>query len=362
VSADAARPAHSADPPESLLAVRLGAMGDIVHTLPAVAALRAAFPKAKIGWVIEERWAELLCAKNTPRSGPRNPARPLVDFVHVVNTKRWRKSPFSLDTRRQMGAVRRELNEQGYPVAIDFQGATKSAIVARFARSTVGMQDPRETPARWFYDQRVRTSGDHVIEQYHSLADAVAGRPLGVSRAEFPSDDNAEESITRKLNNSGRELVLINPGAGWATKQWPAERFGEVARALAADGLTSLINFGPGEEGLAKQVAETSGGTAASISCSIGELIALTRRVRLFIGGDTGPLHLAAALGIPVIAIFGPTDPARNGPYGTKNIVLRNAASRTSLSHTSTPDPGLLRIMPDEVISAARRLLEGANA
>jgi len=361
VSADAAKPAHSADPPESLLVVRLGAMGDIVHTLPAVAALRAAFPKTKIGWVVEERWTELLCAKNTPRSGPRNPARPLVDFVHVVNTKRWRKSPFSLDTRRQMGAVRRELNQQGYQVAVDFQGAAKSAIVARFARSTVGIQDPRETAARWFYDQRVRTSGSHVIEQYHSLSEAVAGRPLGVSRAEFPRDDDAEESITRKLD-SGRELVLINPGAGWGAKQWPAERFGEVARALAADGLTALINFGPGEERLAKQVEEASGGTAVSISCSIGELIALTRRVRLFIGGDTGPLHLAAALGVPLIAIFGPTDPARNGPYGTNNIVLRNAASRTSLSHTSTADPGLLRILPDEVISAARRMLEGANA
>ncbi len=362
MSADAAKPPDIADSPESLLVLRLGAMGDIVHTLPAVAALRAAFPKTKIGWVVEERWAELLFAKNAARSGALNPARPLVDFVHVVNTKRWRKSPFSLDTMRQMGAVRRELNQQGYQVAIDFQGAMKSAIVARFARATVGMQNPRETPARWFYDQRVRTSGDHVIEQYHSLADAVAGRPLGASRAEFPCDDDAEESITRKLDNSGRELVLINPGAGWGAKQWPAERFGEVARALAADGLTSLINFGPGEEGLAKQVEETSGGTTVSISCSIGELIALTRRLRLFIGGDTGPLHLAAAMGIPVIAIFGPTDPARNGPYGAKNIVLRNAASRTSLSHTSASDPGLLRIMPDEVISAARRLLEGANA
>ena len=361
MSGDAAKPLHSANPLESLLVVRLGAMGDIIHTLPAVAALRAAFPQTKIGWVVEERWAELLCAKNAARSGALSSTRPLVDFVHVVNTKRWRTSPFSLDTRRQMGTIRGELKDQRYELGVDFQGAIKSAIVARFARSTVGMQNPREKPARWFYDRRIRTSGSHVIEQYHSLAEAVAGRPLSVSRAEFPLDEGAEENISRKLESSG-ELVLINPGAGWGAKQWPAERFGEVARALAADGVRCLINFGPGEEGLANQVEETSGGTAKTISCSIGELVALTRRVRLFIGGDTGPLHLAAALQVPVVALFGPTDPVRNGPYGTKSVVLRNPASRTSLSHTSVPDAGLLKISPQEVNAAARQLLKEGHA
>jgi heptosyltransferase-1 len=152
-------------------------------------------------------------------------------------------------------------------------------------------------------------------------------------------------------------LALINPGAGWGAKQWPAERYGEVARVLASDGMIPLINFGPGEEELANQVVAASGSKAVAISCSLGELIALTRRARLFIGGDTGPLHLAAALQVPVVAIFGPTDPARNGPYGTKSIVLRDPASRTSLSHTSAPDPGLLRITADAVIAAARTLL-----
>jgi len=122
--------------------------------------------------------------------------------------------------------------------------------------------------------------------------------------------------------------------------------------------LTSLINVGPGEEGLARIAENTSGGAARPISCAISELIALMRRAKLFIGGDTGPLHLAAALHVPVVAIFGPTDPARNGPYGTRSIVIRNAASRTSFSHTRGPDPGLLKIASDEVIATARRLLE----
>jgi heptosyltransferase-1 len=123
-----------------------------------------------------------------------------------------------------------------------------------------------------------------------------------------------------------------------------------------------VIHFGPGEEELAAKVRRASGDAAHPISCSISELIALTRRAKLFIGGDTGPLHLAAALRIPVVAIFGPTDPARNGPYGTTSIVLRNPASKTSLSHTSGPDPGLLNISTGEVISAARKLLEACGA
>jgi heptosyltransferase-1 len=332
-------------------------MGDIVHTLPAVAALRSAFPDTRIGWIVEERWAEFLCVKDTPRSGPRSPLRPLVDFVHVVDTKRWRKSPLSRETRQRMAAVRRELHDQHYALGIDFQGAVKSGIVTRFAKTTLGMEHPRETPARWFYDRRIATTGANVVEQYHSLAEAAAGRSLPVCAASFPQDNLQETSVTAKFQLAAGALAMINPGAGWGAKQWPAERYGEVARVLASDGMIPLINFGPGEEELANQVVAASGSKAVAISCSLGELIALTRRARLFIGGDTGPLHLAAALQVPVVAIFGPTDPARNGPYGTKSIVLRDPASRTSLSHTSAPDPGLLRITADAVIAAARTLL-----
>lgn len=348
--------------PQSLLVVRLGAMGDIVHTLPAVAALREAIPQTKIGWVVEERWAELLCAAGSERSGPRSPSRPLVDYVHTVDTKRWRKSPFSFHSRGQMNAARRELREQRYELAVDFQGAVKSAIIARFAELTVGMERPRETPARWFYNRRIMTTGTHVIEQYHSLAEAVAGRALPPGKIELPHDEKAEESIAQKIGEAGEAVVLINPGAGWAAKQWPAARYGEVAKSLAKDGLRLLINFGPGEESLASMVQTASEGAAIPMSCSISELIALMRRARLFIGGDTGPLHLAAALGVPVVAIFGPTDPARNGPYRTQHIVLRNPASRTSLSHVRTPDPGLLQITTSEVVGAARQLLENACA
>jgi heptosyltransferase I len=349
-------------PPQSLLVVRLGAMGDVIHTIPAVAALRTAFPEMRIGWIIEQRWSELLCAKAAPRSGPLNSARPLIDLVHVVDTKAWRKSLLSGGTRQEIVAVMREVREQHYQVAVDFQGALKSAVIAQLAgaKMVAGMNHPREWPARILYPRLIETTGSHVIEQYHSLAEAAAGKQLVHCGAKFPHDDQSEMTVT-KLLTSGEPFVLITPGTGWGAKQWPPERYGEVARTFAQDGLTPIINSGPGEEELASVVEKTSGGTARLVSCSISELIALTRRAKLFIGGDTGPLHLAAALGVRVLAIFGPTDPARNGPYATRNIVLRNSKSRTSLSHTSESDPGLLNITTDQVIAAARCLLEASR-
>lgn len=368
--------------PKRLLVVRLGAMGDVIHTMYAVALLRRALPETQIGWVIEERWVELLCARGTPRSGARSAARPLVDFVHVVNTKSWRKSPLATETRQQFSAALKELRDQQYDLAIDFQGAIKSALLARFAgtKSVVGRDEPREGPARLFYSQRVQSTGAHVIEQYCSLAEAAladlscralpdttaAGGcryALSEKQGDFlPRDTGADDAIAGQLNNVNAPIVLINPGTGWGAKEWPAERYGEVSRELARQGAHIFVNYGPGEERLANDVQDSSSGAAQPITCSIGELIAITHRASLFIGGDTGPLHLAAALGIPVVAIFGPTDPARNGPYSEKSIVLRNPASRTSLSHTREPDPGLLQITPDQVLAAARKLLEGNHA
>lgn len=338
-------------------------MGDVIHTLAAVTSLRTAFPQMRIGWVIEDRWSELLCSKNAAISGPRSARRPVVDFVHVVDTKRWRKSLLSGETRRQIKAARRQVRDQKYEVAADFQGALKSAVIARLsaAKITAGFAHPREVPAHFFYKQFVETADLHVIDQSRSVTEFIAGVPLPSCAPLLPDDPDAECSIADKLKNVSGDLVLMNPGAGWGAKEWPAERYGQVAAALTSDGLVPIINFGPGEQEIATRVREASGGVAQPISCSISELIALTRRARLFIGGDTGPLHLAAALRIPVVAIFGPTDPARNGPHGTKSIVLRNAASKTSLSHTKTRDPGLLMITAEEVISAARQLLESSN-
>lgn len=346
--------------PRRLLIIRLGSMGDVLHTLPAVVALRRANPLSTIGWIVEERWAELLCTLPYPRSGPRSPQRPLVDRIHTVNTKTWRKSFFSTQTWERIGASLSELRAPHYDVAIDFQGAIRSALIARWSGAPVifGAAQPRENVASMFYTRQIQTRGAHVVEQSLSLAETVAQRSLPIPQVEFPCDAVVERQIAE---NQAADFVILNPGAGWGAKQWPAERYGEVARQLGQDGLRCLVNFGPGEVDLAHTVRESSGGAAEPVSLSITQLIALTRRARLFVGGDTGPMHLAAALKVPVVAIFGPTDPARNGPFGTRAVVLRSPSSITSHSRCMEPDPGLLQISVEQVVDAAKQLLRSLH-
>jgi heptosyltransferase I len=345
---------------ERLLIVRLGSMGDIIHTLPAVIALRQAFPNALIGWVIEERWAELLCTLPTPRSGARSPQRPLVDRIHTVDTAKWRKSFLSLQTLQEIASALSDLRAPRYQIAVDFQGAVRSALIARWSGATTiyGAAQPRENVASMFYTRTVMARGDHIIEQNMSLAWAVTGSALEIPALEFPHDEVAKQDCDRRRQEQRLyKFVIMNPGAGWGAKRWPEQRYGEVARELAKDGIKILVNYGPGEEALARAVEEASGGVAKAIACSLTQLIALTRRAALFIGGDTGPMHLAAALGVPAVAIFGPTNPVRNGPFGTKSIVLRSSSSITSHVRRHEPEEGLLEINSVAVVAAARQLL-----
>ena len=357
-----ASPPSSAAPLNSLLIVRLSAMGDIIHTLPAAIALRQAFPHATLGWLVEERWAELLCTLRHPRTGTRNPQRPLVDRVHTVNTAEWRHALFSFNTWQQMAVGLSHLRGTKYDAAIDFQGAIRSALLSRWSGAPVvyGSSQPRENAASMFYTRRIMPAGAHVVEQAMALAGAIIATPAPAElQVEFPVDPDAEQAMAGLIADA-RDFAILNPGAGWGAKRWPAERFGQVAKELAKDGLCSLVNYGPGEEELAVAVESASEGAARKVSCSVAELITLTRRARLFIGGDTGPMHMAAALRIPVVAIFGPTNPERNGPFATRSIVLRSASSKTDHTRYPEPEQGLLEITAAEVIAAARKLSPGS--
>lgn len=362
----------------SILIVRLSAMGDIIHTLPAAVALRQAFPDATLGWLVEERWAELLCTPRYPRSGPRSPQRPLVDRVHSVNIREWRRALVSFKTWQQMTVASSDLRGTQYDAAIDFQGAIRSALLARWSRAAIlyGDAQPRENAANMFYTRKVvlQANGTHVVQQAQALAQAViapaAAFPMDAStrtaeaQVEFPVDPDAEQEIEQKiagLTADINDFMILNPGAGWGAKMWPAERYAQVAKEFAKDGMCSLVNYGPGEEALAASVEAASDGAARRVSCSVSELIELTRRARVFIGGDTGPMHLAAALKIPVVGIFGPTNPVRNGPFGTRSIVLRSPISMTDHTRYKTPEQGLLEISASEVVAATRKLLHGRD-
>lgn len=345
-------------------------MGDILHALPAVTALRQAHADWEIGWVVEPHWQALLRAGN-PEAGSESggedqaipagkPAQPVVDRLHFAPTKRWAKRLLSPETFCEFAALRRELRARQYDAVIDFQGAIRSAMLARMAgtRRVLGESDPRERPARCFYTERIPTNGAHVIEQDMELARGIAGDALHRAAPLLPIDLQAENWCKTLLSALGdRPVALITPGAGWGAKRWPAERYAAVAAGLNQRGMRVLINTGPGEETLSAAIESTSNHSATPVKASLSQLIALTRRIALCVAGDTGPLHLACALGRPVVGIYGPTDPSRNGPYGTRSVVLRSPLSRRDHSRRAEPETGLLTIAPEEVLQAADSLL-----
>ena len=349
-----------------LLVVRLGAMGDILHALPAIAALRRAHPSWKIDWAIEPRWRPLLSAEPPEASydPARGVARPIVDEIVHVPAKAWGRAPFSGKTIAGIRALAARLRAGEYEAVLDVQGAIRSAVVSRLTRSKriLGEASPREAPAKWLFTERVATHGAHVIEQDLELASAVAGDALAFAPPPLPVDLDAEEWCDqleglKEAVWRGMPVTLIHPGGGWGAKRWPAERYGAVAGEFRRRGGVVLVNSGPGEEALSAKVVAGANGEAAVVSCTIAQLIALTRRVSLVIGGDSGPVHLACALGKPVVGIYGPTDPKRNGPYGTRFRVLRNPESRVDHSRREAPEVGLLTIQPDAVMAAAVELL-----
>jgi heptosyltransferase-1 len=355
---------------QSILIARMSAMGDIVHSLPAVAALRQAFPQAKIGWTIEDRWLELLAARSAVGEPQRSAAKPLVDAIHVVNTKSWRAAPFSAHTRDDIRRTIRELRAHNYQVAVDLQAAIRSAVLNRLGRAPLrfGFAKPRESLAKMFYTSSIETPAVHVVDQGLQLASAIAGRQGLPIEFPLPHDSGADSACRRRLQELGTgEFAIINPGAGWGAKCWPVERYADVALFLAEKNIHALVNCGPGEEALVKQLSDAARSRVHALSCSLSDLIAFIRRARLFIGGDTGPVHLAAALDVPVVAIYGPTDPARNGPYGPRGPndpkikVLRSPESETSHARRSAPERGMLQITATEVIEAASAFVCGAS-
>jgi lipopolysaccharide heptosyltransferase I len=282
----------------NLLIVRLGALGDIVHAIPAAAALRRAFPAARIDWLVE--------AKH----------RDIVDLVTVID----RVVILDAPTVAGWSAVVQSLRQVAYDVAIDLQGLLKSAVLARAsgAARVVGFSiwHLREKTARPFYSDVHEAEAAHVIDKNLRVL-----RALGVQEETitFPIANVVSPALDalRARIPGDRPFALINPGAAWPNKRWPAQRFGEIASFLRdTSGITPVVLWGPGEEALAAAViAASSGAGVLAPPTRIPDLVALSRAAALVISGDTGPLHIAVAAGTPTVSIFGPTDPARNGPY-----------------------------------------------
>ena len=304
-----------------ILAVRLGAKGDIIHALPALTSLKLAHPECHLTWVVESKWAPLL------------EANPFVDRVLDLH----RESLASLfESWRALSRIRCD-------TAVDFQGLLKSALAACAAHpGRLYGFDPaqiRERSAAVFYTHRIFAHSAHVVDRNLELAAALpegGAQPAGP--ACFPLPPGAPEG-----DLPGGDFVLASPLAGWASKQWPLDHYRALAaRLLAERGIPLVLNGPPGTPfpNVEPAVVHHSG---------LAGLIYATRRAAAVVGVDSGPLHLAAALSKPGVAIFGPTDPARNGPYGNSLHVLRSPSAGTTYKRGDTIDPSMQLVSPDQV-------------
>lgn len=291
----------------NVLIVRLGALGDVVHAIPAAAALREAFPDARIDWLVDARHRGMVDLVTAIDRVLVVPSSSIGGWTHAV----------------------RDLRQVRYDVALDLQGLLKSAVFARAtgAARVIGFSiwHLREKTARPFYSEAGAAADgqpEHVIHKNLRLL-----RTVGVTdeRVAFPLAHVESPAVAAVRSAIGAQpFAMINPGAAWPNKRWPADRFGEVA-AFVRDvrGLPSIVLWGPGEDALARAVVDASSGAARiAPPTSIADLLALGREASLMVSGDTGPLHIAGAAGTPTVAIFGPTDPHRNGPWSDADIVV----------------------------------------
>jgi heptosyltransferase-1 len=303
------------------LVVRLGAMGDIVHALPAAASLKHSFPGWRVTWAVESRWAPLL------------EANPFVDRLVLVDRR----------TRAGLARAWRELREERFDFVVDFQGLIKSALLACAARTRriygFDRSLAREPLAALFYSDRVLARAVHRVDRNLELAGAA-----GASTAlhSFPLPPGRAEG---ELPGA---FVLASPLSGWRAKQWPLEYFARLAERLRREaGVPLVLNGPPGER---EALAGVTG--AVLHLSSIEGLIDATRRAAAVVGVDSGPLHVAAALGKPGVAIFGPTDPAQTGPYGGSFTVLRSPHAVTSYKRRNEIDPSMRAVTPEAVFDA----------
>jgi len=332
----------------NILIVRVGAMGDVLHALPAVAALKRARPQWRVDWAVDPCWAPLLMGDDE-----RGPA---VDMVHLAPAKEWSKAPLSSVTMRSVLTLRKRLREEHYELVVDMQGTLRSAVIGRMAGGDVlaGYADPRESLAAMLYKRKITRRGTHVVEQGAALLGEACGVELTPGAVEIPRAQWAEEWAETEAVLS-RPMCVLAAGGGWGSKQWPAERYGALAVELKRMGFDVVVNAPRKDDAIAARVVESSSGAARIVVCNVTGLVSLMRRTDLLVGGDTGPTHLAAAMGVPLVALFGPTSPERNGPWGPgEKRVLRDAASVTTYKRTAEPDAGLMKLSVETVVEAVK--------
>ncbi|MFQ6083524.1 MAG: lipopolysaccharide heptosyltransferase I [Candidatus Aminicenantia bacterium] len=295
----------------SFLIIKLSSLGDIIHTLPAFSLLRKKFPQSKISWVVDQKGKEIL--KLVPN----------LSEIITIDSFRWRKNLFSLTTWKEIAYFRNNIKTK-FSVAIDFQGLLKSGIIAFLSRAKkrIGFnkKNLKESIASIFYTQCLKEipENTHIIKKNLKLLSLLG---LEEEIFEFPLKLTSEiyfqveEKLTQIDYNPPKKLVLINIGGGWETKRWEIEKFIVLAKKINAQGYFPVFLWGTESERKLALQASKEAEIPFLPFLTISEVIALTKKASLMISGDTFPLHIATALSTPVVGIYGPTDPERNGPF-----------------------------------------------
>ncbi len=332
--------------PRSIVIVKLSAIGDVLHAVPAAVALKRAYPEARIGWAVEGVAADVLAG------------HPAVD--HLFRLPRgWLTQP------RAVASLRQQLKWFGADIAVDMQGLLKSGVATWLsgARMRIGPARPASRERAWLaYTHPVRVSATHIVDRN---CEVLAALDIRVPRPTFdmprwPVSRQRMEQWVASLRLGGPP-VLLNPGAGWQSKRWPVERFAAVARALyRRHGQPTVVVWGGREEKLAAEriAADSFGAAIMAPPTSLQDLGELCRLSRLFVSGDTGPLHLAAAVGTPCVGLFGPVPAERNGPYGTQHVCVEPPpALRPAWDDRKTDTHAMGGIDVERVVAAAESLL-----
>lgn len=298
--------------PQKILIVKPSSLGDVIHSLPFLNALRERFPKAEVHWVIAKGLEDLLTG------------HPMINRIWVINKDMWKKLSHIRDSLHELRVFLKAIKEENYNIVVDLQGLLRSGIITLSTGSSVrvGFQEAREG-SRFFYTHKVKGGKDlHAVDRYLKIAGFLG---CDIADVCFPLPLSFSPSFLTHHSLPG-DYAVIAPGARWKTKRWPPEKFGELSSRLP---LSTVIVGSRGDMDIAHEVVALSGGKAVSLAgkTNLKELIEIIRGAQFFVSNDSGPMHIAAALGIPVFAIFGPTDPLRTGPYGKGHIVIRENVS-----------------------------------
>lgn len=291
---------------EKVLIIKPSALGDVVHSLPFLDAIHERFPEARIHWLIASAFQDLL----------RD--HPMISRLWTIDKDRWKRLSNVGETVRSVRKLMGELEAERFDLVVDLQGLFRSGLLCGATRAPirVGFREAREG-SPFFYTHRVRGGVDlHAIERYMKIAGCL-GAPT--DRLVFPFAEPPRNSAV--LDSLPGEYAVMAPSAGGEAKKWPAEKFGELAAHLP---WPSLVISGRSDASLADRVVALSRGKAVSLAgrTSLREVVEVIRRSKFLISNDTGPMHVAAALGVPVFALFGPTNPLRTGPYGGSSTVI----------------------------------------